>query len=148
VLALAGAALTAVGCGDDGGVTAGATVRAYVSAPLCTGAQRELARAGGAAGELRVRAVCLEDPERDGRLSLAAVGANARRATEDSTAVAYVGTPDPTIAKFTEPILEAADLGWTQASSGKAGMALVLLAIEEADAGSLRDEVRETLEAP
>ena len=51
--------------------------------------------AGGRAGELRVRLVCLADAEAGGRLDLATVGANARRATEDSSAVGYIEAPGP-----------------------------------------------------
>jgi hypothetical protein len=146
--ALAAAALAAaVGCGEDGGVTAGATVRAYVAAPLCASAERELARAGGGAAELRVRSVCLDDPRRGARLSIATVGANARRATEDATAIAYLEAPDPAVAKFTHPILESADVGWTTSRSGATAMRRVLSAIAEADSGTLRDAVRESLEA-
>lgn len=137
----------AAGCGVEGGVEEGATVSVYVGAELCAGAREELSRAGGRAGDLRVRAVCL-DAVRDGaRLDLAAVGANARRASEDSTAVAYLEFPDRAAGRFAHPILDSADIGWTTSSSGRASMARVLEAIEVADSGSLRDEVREALEA-
>ena len=66
----------------------GATVTAYVrrrSAPRrsgsCAARRRE-------PGELRVRVVCLPSRRGSGKLDLATAGANARRATEDSTTVA------------------------------------------------------------
>jgi hypothetical protein len=148
VLALGAAVLLAAvgGCGD-GEVESGATVSVYVDSGLCAEARTALAESGGEAGDLRVRAVCTS-PVRDGaRLDLATVGANARRATEDSTAVAYLESEDQQAAKFSQPVLETADLGWTEASSGRAGMRRVLSAIEEAGGGSVRDQVRESLEA-
>ncbi|MFP5388912.1 MAG: hypothetical protein ACLGG5_06385, partial [Thermoleophilia bacterium] len=89
-----------------------ATVTAYVEAPLCAAAEQELARQDGRAGDLRVRAVCLASPRKARKLSLATLGANARRATEDSTAVAYLEAPDPSASRFVHPILETADVPW------------------------------------
>jgi hypothetical protein len=123
-----------------------AVVTAYVEAPLCEAAEEELARRGGRAGGLRVRAVCLPGVRKGQKLDLATVGANARRATEDSTSVAYLETSDPKAARFSNPILEAADVPSISASSGKTAMADLLQAIENAgSSGSLRDEVQEGL---
>ena len=92
------------GCGEASGVEEGATVTAYVAAPLCAEAKQELERRGAKAGELRVRVFCLEvtapqeGPAGRRGIDLATVGANARRATEDSTAVGYLeaaGAPRP-----------------------------------------------------
>lgn len=148
-LALSAAALlaSAAGCGGGAGVESGATVSVYADSELCVGARAELAQHGGRAGDLRVRALCLDPVSPGGDAKLARVGANARRATEDSTAVAYIGSPDPTTAKFAHPILESADIGWTQSGSGKEAMRRVLTAIESADTGSLREAVRKSLEA-
>jgi hypothetical protein len=134
-----------VGCGEGEGVSAGATVTAYVEAPLCVGAKRELARAGGRAGSVRVRVVCLADADDGGRLDLATVGANARRATEDSATVAYVETPASP--SFSRPIVEAANIPVIRDTSGAAAMAHLLSAIRDARSGpsSLRDSVREAL---
>jgi hypothetical protein len=134
------------GCGEGRGVSAGATVSAYVVAPLCGGAKRELTRAGGQAGDVRVRAVCLANARSGDRLSLAAVGANARRATEDSTAVAYLELPDPAANRFSDPILESAGIARIATNSGKTAMAQLLHAIAESDAGSLRESVRQSLD--
>ena len=147
---LALASLTAVlalgvgGCGD-GGVSSGATLRVYVAAPLCAGAQHELAAQGGRAGDLKVKAVCLPGAERRSRLDLAAIGAGARRATEDSTAIAYLEPPVPAN-RFSQTIVEESGIAWIKASSGASAMDRILSAIAEADSGSVRDKVREALE--
>jgi hypothetical protein len=135
-----------VGCGGGGGISSGATVSVYVAAPLCAGAERALAQAGARASSVRVRATCLPGESAGSRLDLAVVGANARRATEDSTAVAYLEPADPAATRFSIPILESAEIGWVEASSGEAAMGRVLRAISGADSSSLRDAVREALE--
>lgn len=133
------------GCGGEGGVSSGATVSVYVGRDLCVDAKRQLSREEGRAGSIRVRVVCLAS-ERDGnRLDLATTGANARRATEDSAAIAYLEAPDATAARFTHPILESAGIAWVSASSGASGMARVLRAVRDADSASLRESVREAL---
>jgi hypothetical protein len=135
----------AIGCGEDEGVARGATVSVYVSRPLCAEANRELAREGGRAGDLRVRAVCLRPTEAGGRLDLAAVGADARRASEDSTTVAYLEGPDGAGRRFAQPILESAGIAHLTAGSGEGGTKRILEAIGEADSSSLRHAVREAL---
>jgi len=133
------------GCGGGEGVAQDATVTAYVAAPLCAGAKQELASQGGRAGELRVQAACLPSAQGHTTLSLATLGANARRATEDSTTVAYLEASDPAAARFTHPILETAEVPWIVGSSGKAAMAHLLKLIEETGSGSLRQSLREEL---
>lgn len=146
VLAVAfGALLIAgVGCGEGEGVSAGATVAAYVEAPLCVEAERELARENGRAGDVRVRAVCLEGTGEGKQLDLATIGANARRATEDSATVGYIELPSEP--SFSRPIVEAASIAVIRTSSGATAMASLLAAIRDADdSSSLRDQVRQTL---
>jgi hypothetical protein len=144
-LAAVGALLLAVaGCGGGEGVAPNATVAAYVDASLCAGARQELAREGGRAGDVRVHAVCLSSAGRGGRLILAAVGANARRATEDSTAIAFLEAPGRA-SRFSDPILESAGIAWIHASSGETGMARLLHAVREVNSGLLRQSVREAL---
>lgn len=143
--ALAALLLAAVGCGESEGVAEDATVAAYMEAPLCAGAKQELVRAGSRAGSLSVRAVCLPSATEGRKLNLATLGANARRATEDSTAVAFLEAPNPRAARFTHPILETAEIPWLTASSGNAAMAELLQLIEAADSGSLRASLREAL---
>ncbi len=120
----------------------------YVDAQLCAGAQQELARADGRAGSVRVRVACLAIAEEGGRLDLATVGANARRAAEDSTTVAYLEAPDPTASRFSRPIVDSANIARLTSSSGEAAMAELLKVIEDADSSSLRDSVREALDEP
>jgi hypothetical protein len=138
-------AIAVAGCGGGEGVSKDATVTAYVAAPLCVGARAELAREGDRAGDLHVKAICLPNARSASKLNLATVGADARRATEDSTTVGYLEAADPRIARFTHPILESASIAWISSSSGKAAMAKLLRAIEAADTGSLRESIREDL---
>jgi hypothetical protein len=124
LVACAAALMTAVGCGE-GGAQSGATVSVYAGAPLC----EEAREGGGEAGDLEVRVVCLP-PERDGeRADLAAAGSNARRATEDSSSVAFLEAPGPA-ARFTQSIVEAADIAWVETSSGSTAMRRIVRALE------------------
>jgi hypothetical protein len=124
-----------------------------VGTSLCPAAKRELSVRNGEAGNFKVRAVCLpavDTPAGQGaaagnRTDLATAGANARRAAEDTSAVALLEPPGQA-AKFTHPILESAGIPLVLSSSGKAAMARTLKAIEEAGSSSIRDSVRETLE--
>jgi hypothetical protein len=135
-----------VGCGDAG-VAEDATVSAYVSAPLCAGAKRELARDDGRTGDVRLRVACVDDVGRAGEAQLAAIGAAARRATEDSSAVAYIGTPDPVAVRFSEPILEEADIPRITSKSGGSAMKRLRRALDRAgDSGSLRESLSDELQ--
>jgi hypothetical protein len=145
LLLLCAVAAALTGCGEGEGVASDATVTAYVEAPLCAGARRELAHKGHRVGDLQVRAICLPSIQSDSKLNLAAAGANARRATEDSTTIAYLEPRDPAAARFTHPILESVEIAWISRSSGKAAMARLLQVIEAANTGSLRESVREAL---
>ena len=131
------------GCGESGGVADGATVDAYVEAPLCAGARRGLEREGAEAGSVRVRVICLAKSRDGAGQDLATVGANARRATEDAASIAYLETP--TTPSFSRPIVEAAQIPVIRATSGEAAMTQLLRAIAQADSGSLRDSVSEAL---
>ena len=71
---------------------------------------------------MRVRLSCLPDVRRGGRLDLAAIGANARRASEDSTTVGYIGETDPAATRFSETILEEANIAQLPHMSGAAAM--------------------------
>jgi hypothetical protein len=138
----------AAGCGSSTGVSEDATVTAYVEAPLCLAAKQELVKHDGRAGDLRVRAVCLSSPHEAEKLSLATLGSNARRATEDSTSVAYLEAPDPQASRFTHPILETAEIPWIAEDSGAAAMSHLLKLLESADSGSLREQLRQDLREP
>ena len=134
-----------VGCGEEG-VAEDATVTAYVEAPLCVAAEQELASHGERVGDVRIRAICLPAAREDQKLRLATLGTNARRATEDSTTVAYLEPDDSAAARFTHPILESADIGWISSDTGKTAMARLIQAVEDAGSSSLRESVREELE--
>ncbi len=135
---------TTAGCGEEG-VSSGATVSAYVVSPLCPGAKRELARVGQRGDSVRVRLVCLPNSLHGARLDLSTAGANARRTTEDSTSVAYLAPPDRA-ARFTTPILDAADVASIYDGSGTAAMAKLLRAIRRAGgSGSVRASVHDAL---
>ncbi len=149
-LILAVAFLAAAGgCGEEGAAE-GATVRVYVSAPLqgpeaeagrrlCDQAREQAEQGEGGEGH-EVRVVCLDASE-GGAWTLAQVGANARRATEDSAAVAYVGEPDPAARKQSRPIVEAAGIAELGGLSGREAVAKVMKAMEEGDASQPRDAV-------
>jgi len=138
------------GCGEEG-AAGGATVTVYVSAPL-RGAEaeagrrlcdeaREQAGQGRGGAELRLRVVCLDASGPDGAWTLAQVGANARRATEDSTAVAYVGEPDPEARRQSRPIVDAAGIAELGGMSGREAVAAVRTAIAEGDESEPRQAV-------
>lgn len=139
--------LVVAGCGDSEGVADGATATAYVAASLCAEAKRELARDGGEAGGVQLRVICLPSAESSHRLELATIGANARRATEDSTTVGYIGEPTRAASRFSEPILESAGIAQLTETSGTTAMKKLLKAVTEASSsGSLRESVNHQLE--
>ncbi|MFL5832429.1 MAG: hypothetical protein ACJ76B_00405 [Solirubrobacterales bacterium] len=140
----------ASGCGEEG-AAGGATVAVYVSAPL-RGAEagagqrlcdeaREQAGQGRRGEELRLRVVCLDASEGGRAWTLAQVGANARRATEDSTAVAYVGEPDPEARRQSQPIVDAAGIAQLGGMTGREAVAAVRAAISEGDESEPRQAV-------
>ncbi len=133
-----------VGCG--GGDASGATVNVYVAAQLCAGAKQELAALGGTAGHFTVAVRCLAPSERaGGGVDLAADGANSRRATSDTSAVATLEPPGPG-AKFTRAILESAEIPLVTSADARRGMSRILSAVEGAGSSGVRDSVREALE--
>lgn len=118
------------GCGEGSGVAAGATVTVYVAGALCAEAKHELAQHGPEARGLHLRAICLPRSERGGKLDLATVGANARRATEDSSSIAYIGEPTQAASRFGETILEEAGIRQYAAARGTRAMSQLLSALE------------------
>jgi hypothetical protein len=149
--------VAAAGCGAPEGVAENAIVTAYVSSPLCGEAKQALADRNGRAGDVRIRAACVDDVgrssgggarqrSRPSESRLAAIGAAARRASEDSTSVAYLGTLEPVAVRFSEPILEEAGIARISSRSGAAAMERLLRAIRRSgDAASLRESVDESL---
>jgi hypothetical protein len=136
--ALLALALAIAGCGG-GGVSAGATVAVYVAPSLCREA-RGVASAAQGRSDLETRVVCLTAAAPGGGAALAVAGRNARRATEDSTAVAFLEAPGPT-AKFTRSIVEAAGVAWVEAASGRSAMRRVLAALDARGSASPRSAV-------
>jgi hypothetical protein len=143
--AVAALAILGAGCGS-GGVEEGARVSVYVAAPLCAGAKREIGRQGDRVGEVRVRPVCLAPSEGGGRIDLAVIGANARRATQDTSTVGYIGETDPRATRFSSTILESAGIAQLSGMSGRAAMARLVEAIEAAgNADNLREVVADEI---
>jgi hypothetical protein len=139
-------ALALVGCGEGVGVEEGAVVRVYAAAALCAEAEHVAAGQQNRAGDVRVRVVCLPRAESRGRLDLAEIGTNARRATQDSAAIGYIGEPTAAATRFSAPILESAEVPQLPGGSGAASMSMLLHAIEEAGtSGSLRQSVYDDL---
>jgi len=146
-------AVLVAGCGEEG-AAAGATVRVYVSAPLrgpeaavgrrlCDEARAQAGHGKSDEGhELRV--ICLDASGNHENWTLAQVGANARRATEDSATVAYVGEPDSAAREQSRPIVEAAGIAELGGLSGRDAVARVVKAMSEGDASQPRDAVFDT----
>ena len=150
LLAIAALGVSASGCGE-GEAERGATVSVYVSAPLqgpeakagqrlCDEA-REQASQGRGGDELKLRVVCLDTSESGRAWTLAQVGANARRATEDSSAIAYVGEPDPEARRQSRPILDTAEIAQLGGVSGREAIAQIATAIREGDEAEPRQAV-------
>jgi hypothetical protein len=131
-------------CGRGEGLGEGATVTVYAGARPCAGAAAALRAGGARKGSVAVRLVCARRADRGGRLDLAAVGAAARRASEDTSAVAYIESPGRAL-DFSRPILEEAQIPVIVEASGAAGMALVLgKAGSASSAASLRESIEES----
>jgi branched-chain amino acid transport system substrate-binding protein len=112
--------LAVAGCGVAGSAKIEAPVHVYVSLPLtgprgadgndaADGARLALEQAGGRAGSIEVTAQYLDDAK--GKAwDPVAVGANARRAIQDSAAAAYIGELDSAATRASMPITNNAGL--------------------------------------
>src|SRR3954453_8644114 len=122
-LILAALALGLIGCASSGsGIQPGERVDVYVSMPLhgpeaangrdvVGGARLALTEADGKVGDLAVRATYLDDTSGTGpnaAWTAAVAGANARRATQDSAAIAYIGDFDSGATRVSLPITNEA----------------------------------------
>jgi hypothetical protein len=146
LLLAAALAVIASGCGEEG-AQEGAELTVYVSAPgqrLCGEARAE-ARGVRTAGEHTLRVVCLDTGSESGG-TLAKVGSNARRATEDSTTVAYVGEPDRETRKQSQPILNTAGIAQLANLNGREAIKTVIAALDEADSDDPRAAVYDAIE--
>jgi hypothetical protein len=138
------AGIVLAGCG--GGDASGATVSVYVAAPLCKAAKADLASHGTGVGDFTVAVRCLAPSERTaGGTDLAVNGANSRRATSDTSAVATLEPPGPGT-KFSRPILESAGIPLVTSPDAKQGMGRVIKAIEGAGDSNVRESVQGALE--
>jgi ABC-type branched-subunit amino acid transport system substrate-binding protein len=179
-LVAAGVALAA-GCGTGAGSNpASAPLTVYLSVPLsgaqaaqgkgiAAGAKAELARVAGKAGGHPIVLKVLDDTGGGARWSPVATAANARTASEDAAAIAFIGDLDPgatgtslpitDLAKIPQLVLSAVpssvDVGnqidparYSNAEQqGKSAMGLLLIAIEglgekATDRVAVRDELR------
>ena len=115
---LAAAALGGCATDDGGGAGEGDTLTVYVSVPLRgpsgafghairDGARLALEDAGGKAAGVEIDAVFLDDTE-GGRWNAGVVGENARAASSDSTAIAYVGELESGATRTSLPITNEA----------------------------------------
>lgn len=137
-------AVAIAGCGEETGVADDARLSVYAEAALCPGAERALAEAGGRAGSFQLKVICLPAGGDAKGLDLAAIGADARRATEDSTTIAYLGTPRTR--PFSETILESPGIPSIYTTSGATAMSQLLDAFAKADdPNTLRESVDESL---
>jgi len=111
------AAFAPAGCGSSASEP---VLTVYLSAPLsgpaardggdvAAAARRALADAGGEAGGTEVRLVVLDGAGPSGATD-ARAGANARTATQDSTAIAYIGELDSGTTRTSLPITNEAGL--------------------------------------
>ena len=135
------ALVAASGCGGGEEVSGDPTLTVYVSAPLsgpdaregqavADGAKAELAGAGGEAAGVAVEVVVLDtgpdtggdDPAPAGE-DLVRAAAAARQATQDSTAIAYIGELDSAATLTSLPITNDARL--LQVSTGAGDVELV-----------------------
>jgi hypothetical protein len=134
------------GCGAREGVDRNANLNVYVSAPLCASAARQLAKEGPRVDSVRLRIVCLDGTRNGSRLDLAAIGANARRAVEDSSSIAYIGDPTEAATKFSHSILEAAGIPQLANQSGSVAITKLRSALRGAgDSTPLREAVADEL---
>jgi branched-chain amino acid transport system substrate-binding protein len=150
--ALLAALVLTAGCGEsERGDARDELLTIYVSVPM----QGDRAAAGRAVADgarlafeetpqrtVGLRVVYLDDTE-DGRWSLVKTAANARRATEDSSAIGYIGDLDSGATRASLPITNKAEI--VQISPGSTAVDLTRLsAAGTADPEDLRPGDRET----
>ncbi|MGI8460117.1 MAG: ABC transporter substrate-binding protein, partial [Solirubrobacterales bacterium] len=135
-LALAGLVLGACSSGDYDDQARGGTLTVYVSSPLrgesseegraiVNGAKLALAEAGGEAGGVDIEAIYMDDTSGEGddaRWDPVIVADNARRAAQDSTAIAYIGELESGATRASLPITNQAMM--LQVSAGSTAVDL------------------------
>jgi branched-chain amino acid transport system substrate-binding protein len=155
IVATVALAATLGGCFSSGsGIQAGERVDIYVSMPLhgpeaangrdiVDAARLALSDAHGMAGQLRIRATYLDDTAGHGaaaRWSPAVAAANARRASQDSAAIAFIGDFDSGATRFSLPITNEAHI--LQVSPASSAVDLVQPFLGAGD--QIPDEVQPT----
>ena len=142
-LIIAAMALAACGGDDDedtgggdtgGGAASGQTVTIYSSLPLqgasrpqttamVNGIKLALEQAGGKAGDIKVTYKSLDDSTaQQGSWTPEATSANARRAAQDDSAVAYIGEFNSGASAVSIPILNEAGLGQISPANTAVGL--------------------------
>jgi branched-chain amino acid transport system substrate-binding protein len=129
--ALAGLCLAFSACGPDSADEPQRSLTIYVSQPTTGGrggrdtiraVEIAVANQGSRIGEAEIRVVGLNDADPEGRFDPALVRANARRAAEDPTTIAYIGEFDSSGTEIAMPILNRA--GILHVSSGSTAVKL------------------------
>jgi branched-chain amino acid transport system substrate-binding protein len=136
LLLVAGLALGGCRGGEESTRISGGTVTVYASVPrhgvshaagaaVAAGQRLALADAGGRAGDLRVRLVSLDSTEPGDRLwDPEQVNANAERAADDDTTIAYLGEVDYGASAVSVPITNDAGILQVSAGDGLASLTL------------------------
>lgn len=120
VATIALVALALSGCGG-GGSSGLETLTVYVSLPLSgdraaagtateEGVRAALTQAGGRVGDVRVRAIYVDDTGGAARWDPVSTAANARRAAEDTSAIAFIGDIDDGATRTSLPITNQAEM--------------------------------------
>ena len=142
ITALVAGLLVAAGCGEDGGNGGGGaeqggerkTLTIYSSLPLqgaareqnvaiVEGAELALEQAGGRAGDFDIKYTSLDDSTAQaGGWEPGAVSANARKATQDDSAIAYIGEFNSGATALSLPVLNEA--GLLQVSPGNTAVGI------------------------
>jgi hypothetical protein len=130
ILAVTALALFGSGCGGSDEVSEGAEVHVYAAAALCGEAKAAASGGKGDVGGVKVRVRCLPPSEgRGGVLDLAAIGAGARGAVQDSSSVAVIESRGRSTS-FSRPILDEAEVALVADRSGAKAMTRVLSALD------------------
>ena len=127
-------ALALAGCGADGDAGGGDTVTVYSSLPLqgasrplyesmVNGIRLALRQSNGRAGDVRVEYVSLDDSTAQaGTWTPEGASANARRASQDDSAVAYIGEGNSGASAISIPILNESGLLQVAGSNTAVGL--------------------------
>src|SRR5687767_4542744 len=122
------------GEGDEGGAGGGGTVTVYSSLPLqgapraqsekmVNGIELALEQAGGKAGSTTVKYVSLDDATpQAGSWTPEATSANARKAAQDDSSIAYIGEFNSGATAISLPILSEAGIAQVSPANSAVGL--------------------------